>query len=34
MTTGTIDAVDAIAIYVACVVVIYVVMDVWEDFFK
>lgn len=34
MTTITIDAVDAIAIYAGCVVVIYIVMDVWEDFFK
>lgn len=34
MTTIAIDAVDAIAIYAGYVVVIYVVMDVWEDFFK
>lgn len=30
----TLDLVDLIAIYAGATVVVYVVMDVWEDFFK
>ncbi len=32
--TVTIDVVDLIAIYAGCTVVVYVLMDVWEDWFK
>lgn len=28
------DAVDALAIYAGATVVVYIIMDVWEDFFK
>ena len=32
--TVYIDLIDAIVIYAGATVVVYVVMDIWEDFFK